>query len=592
MTGKMKPGRNEEKKPSGAKQAAVAGIAFSALAWQSAAAQGAPLAIKGISLDSTHQIVVQFGSRSGVFPSVPHVLDLPGPNHRIVLEFTDATIDKTHLPSARELSEEIKKNFKSLRSIRYSEIANTAKPTARIVLDVSEDVHVKPRVTKLDEGAVTISLGDTTVAPAPLPAGDGSQAESGSNSTPDGKPETKSYAAPASSTILSDARAASMAARGRQDVRLVVAEAALSVAAASAPTPDAATTSSGWDWTNDSNNAKPAAAPQAKPAGKSEQALDDAAEANTSKNRLDAVSAADAADDAAGANAAGLKPAMPSSPDPSMSAPDATADTAPVPSAPAAAAESAPSPGASAPVSEAGAPVPQSDAAPASAAAETPAAAGAPVDAAAAAATPAATAAGAEPDTKSAVAFYNAAVKAHLSGNLTEAIQNYKSALAANPNLAEAYSNLGLIYNQQHNYAQALAEFRKALAINPKDAITYNGIGAALRADKDLMGAIKNWQTAVSLDPHLATAHYNLGTAFELQKDYDRALESYRQAVKNDYRLGEAYYRMGLIMQDKRKFDEACVQFKEALKVSNNSEYSADARQRLAALNGKGQTGR
>lgn len=184
----------------------------------------------------------------------------------------------------------------------------------------------------------------------------------------------------------------------------------------------------------------------------------------------------------------------------------------------------------------------------------------------------------------SGAAFYNDAVKAHLSGKLDEAIAKYKQALDANPNLGQAHCNLGLIFNQQHKFAEALVEFQKALAIDPKDAITYNGIGAALRAQKDLDGAIKNWQTAVTYSPHLATAHYNLGTAYELKKDYDKALESYRQATANDFRLGEAYFRMGIIMQSRNQNSEAKEQFSQALKVAPGAEYSKKAREFLAAM--------
>ena len=189
-----------------------------------------------------------------------------------------------------------------------------------------------------------------------------------------------------------------------------------------------------------------------------------------------------------------------------------------------------------------------------------------------------------EDKNKLALANYNRAVKAHLAGKLPEAIASYKEALEGNPELAEAHSNLGLIYNQQHHYEQAVSEFQKALAINPKDAITYNGIGAALRAQRDLNGAIKNWQTAVTLDPKLATAHYNLGVAYELQRDYDKSLVSYEQAIKCDYRLGEAYYRMGMILEKRHRNEDARVKFKAALKASENADYSADARQRLALL--------
>jgi tetratricopeptide (TPR) repeat protein len=192
-----------------------------------------------------------------------------------------------------------------------------------------------------------------------------------------------------------------------------------------------------------------------------------------------------------------------------------------------------------------------------------------------------------EDKTKLARDSYNLAVKAHLSGKLSEAIVAYKNAIAANPELAEAHSNLGLIYNQQHKYELAVSEFQKALAVNPKDAITYNGIGAALRAQKDLSGAIKNWLTAVSLDPKLATAHYNLGVAYELQRDYDRSLTSYEEAIKCDYRLGEAYYRMGMILEKRHRIEDARAKFKAALKASENADYSADARQRLALLESK-----
>jgi tetratricopeptide (TPR) repeat protein len=185
---------------------------------------------------------------------------------------------------------------------------------------------------------------------------------------------------------------------------------------------------------------------------------------------------------------------------------------------------------------------------------------------------------------QAAVKLYNAAVNAHFAGKLGEAIAYYKGALAANPTLAEAHSNLGLIYNQQHHYAEAITEFRKALAINPKDAITYNGIGAALRAERDLIGAIKNWQTAVSLEPKLATAHYNLGTAYEMQKEYDKAFNSYLAAVKNDRKLGDAYYRLGILMERKHRMQEAQDYFAESLRSPNAGEYAVDAKQRLKLL--------
>lgn len=400
------------------KQLGLASLATLLTAQVTLAADGVTLPIKKISADQTQQLVVEFASHS--FPTAPQVLDLPGPNHRVVIDFADASLDKGTVATQEELTKMVVKAIPNVKAVRYQELINAPKPTARVVIEFPEDQKVKPRVVKLEEGLVVIAF---TEHPIPV-----AQANAG--------------------TAVADAGAAAGGDNAGNELRPSMPEGGDQSVAAAAE--------------NKGNSETPAAAP-----GKMK--LEDGSVVST---KIESVRR------------------------------------------------------------------------------------------------------------------YNRAVQLHLSGKLTEAIAAYKDALEVNGALAEAHSNLGLIFNQQHNYAQALSEFRKALAVNPKDAITYNGIGAALRAEHDLQGAIKNWQTAVSLDPKLATAHYNLGTAYEIEKDYDKALGSYRMAVKNDYRLGEAYYRMGLILERKKHGEEAAEQFKEALKVSSDSEYSEDARQRLVFLQG------
>ncbi len=537
----------------------VAGVLGLMTAQAALSEDTASLPIKKIWVDNSKQVVIEFGQKA--FPQVPHVLDLPGPNHRIVLDFSQASVDQASLPAADQLSTEVAKSIPFVKSVRYADLTNTAQPTARIVLDLPEAVKVKPRVVKLEEGMVTISLNED-----PQTIGDASAANTTGGATP------------------------------------ASAEAVAAAPAASKTQADAAGGQS-WDWLTNGQSAQPAGAtttsaaqPTAETPASAQAPAQPAAQAVSQSQ-----GAAPAATDSTAADLGGLKPPIniassstPATTEPApQPQPEAAAQpavsTAPAPAAPAAAPVETPAteaaPQAEAPKPEATAPQTQAEATPAADQSSTDAS---PV---AASETPQATA-----DTKSsavdAVKAYNKAVQFHLTGKLPEAIAAYQAALAANPNLSEAHSNLGLIYNQQHNYAQALAEFRKALAINPKDAITYNGIGAALRAQKDLLGAIKNWQTAVSLDSHLATAHYNLGTAYEIQKEYDKAVDSYQQAVKNDYRLGEAYYRMGLIMERRHKLTEAAEEFSQSLKVSGNSEYSEDARQRLAFLSGQNKKGK
>ncbi|HEY9871760.1 MAG TPA: hypothetical protein V6D08_21565, partial [Candidatus Obscuribacterales bacterium] len=181
----------------------VAGL-LGVLAAQSALAEdGASLPIKKIFVDAARQVVVEFAPKEGAFPAVPHVLDLPGPNHRVVFDFADATVDRASLPPAEELSAAVAKSLPFVKSVRYSNLSNTAKPTARVVLDLPESVKVKPRVVKLEEGQITISLGEEGQAPeVALADGAGTQGGEAVAGTTDAQP-TSTLSTPQTNAVAS-----------------------------------------------------------------------------------------------------------------------------------------------------------------------------------------------------------------------------------------------------------------------------------------------------------------------------------------------------------------------------------------------------
>ena len=55
-----------------------------------------------------------------------------------------------------------------------------------------------------------------------------------------------------------------------------------------------------------------------------------------------------------------------------------------------------------------------------------------------------------------------------LNSKYDEAIDEFNKALKINPGIAEAYYNLGLIYENKNQPEQACAMYEKALAINPE----------------------------------------------------------------------------------------------------------------------------
>jgi len=563
------------------------GAALSLLLQVQVGAAGDPLPIRKLSVNETHEIVIEYASGTGKFPSKPSVQDFPGVNHRLVLDFPDAVIDRAAMPPAKTTLDELTKVFPDVRGIRYAALTGGTAPTARIVLDLPQSLEIKPHIVTLGESSVIIDLGlapaaAQQTAQAPASADSAAQAAAqpeptaGTRIQPNDNPAdtTAPAATAAAAAPVVPAPAAAPAEPATPQSAQSEAPPAKTVASAPAPTApmtekSAISSAMGEGTTGGAQAPAPEAAPvspqPAAPAPTTEAAAPEVAPPQTTKPELTQNS--ETLESRPSHDVDAPKPDSESQATMAASAgkgydPNAAREAAAAQADKMSADGSAPDAGSTA------------------ASAAIPGATPATIQDNATSQKAAALRADAEQ-------HFKAAVKYHMAGELPAAIAEYKATIVVNPNLAEPYCNLGLIYNQQHNYAAALDEFHKALAVNPKDAITYNGVGAALRAQKDLVGAMKNWQTAVSLDPKLATALYNLGTAYEMQKEFDKALEAYKQAASQDGRLGEAYYRMGLILQKRNNPTQAIEEFNKALKASTRAEYSDDARRRVALLSGK-----
>ncbi len=568
--------------------------------------------LRKISVDPNHRIIFEYAS--GGVKAPPQLFEMPSPDHRLIIDLPGAAIDTATMPSADDLSAEVNKVFPAIKRVRFLTPIKEV-PTVRVAFDLAIPAKIKAELRILD-GAVSLGLNEEYTQPvtasavaeteAPAPAAAAADVysqyqkalEAQKPQQPDDKGEwgprkgsadelrgvTQGFKPLVSSAalntpliepnlnaVLPTAKKPTVveaAAPAEVPNRAAVNESVSSVGETnSAPSATADTANSGWNFATGDSQAKTDAPSPLRDTTPDVQIT--AAAAAPAPSTIDEAAAA-IEQEAAPAPVV-KKAVAASAPVKRVVAAVPAQRTAPVARAAAPAAEPA-----------------QSEVAPA----EMPASSQASDESEK---TRSETAAAEQPNNADsneggnnpkiqARRFFNKAVKEHLSGQVAQAIADYKAALVIDPELGDAHSNLGLAYNQQHNYANALAEFRKALAVNPSDAITYNGVGAALRAQKDVPGAIKNWETSVKLNPKLAVAHYNLGTAYESQGDLDRAMVSYENATRNDQRLGEAFYRMGLIMMKKHKSEEAKEQFKRALKISENSDYSEDARLKLAFI--------
>jgi len=564
--------------------------------------------LKKISVDPNHRIIFEYAS--GGVKAPPQLFEMPSPDHRLIIDLPGAAVDTATMPSADDLSAEVNRVFPAIKRVRFLTPIKDV-PTVRVAFDLAIPAKIKAELRILD-GAVSLGLNEEYTQPvtagaaveseAPAPAAAAADVYSQyakamvaqnpeqphdegewgprKGSADELRGVTQGFKPLISSAALNtpliqpNLNAVLPTAKKSTAVEAVANESASSVAETnSAPSATGDIANSGWNFATGDSPAKADAAAPLRDTTPDVQIT--AAAAAPAPSTIDEAAAAieQEAPPAPVVKKAVAAPAPVKRVLAAVPAQRAVQRTAPVARA-------------AAPAAEAQSEVAQNEMPATSQTSDESekASSANPTETAAEQPNNADSNEGGNNPKIQARRFFNKAVKEHLSGQVAQAIADYKAALVIDPELGDAHSNLGLAYNQQHNYANALAEFRKALAVNPSDAITYNGVGAALRAQKDVPGAIKNWETSVKLNPKLAVAHYNLGTAYESQGDLDRAMVSYENATRNDQRLGEAFYRMGLIMMKKHKSEEAKEQFKRALKISENSDYSEDARLKLAFI--------
>ena len=92
------------------------------------------------------------------------------------------------------------------------------------------------------------------------------------------------------------------------------------------------------------------------------------------------------------------------------------------------------------------------------------------------------------------------------TNNFESAIRSYKKSLELKPNNANVLTDLGVMYRRAGQPREAVKAFEKAIQIDPKHEIARFNAGIVLLHDlNDREGALKAWQDLVDIDPAAMT---------------------------------------------------------------------------------------
>jgi tetratricopeptide (TPR) repeat protein len=127
------------------------------------------------------------------------------------------------------------------------------------------------------------------------------------------------------------------------------------------------------------------------------------------------------------------------------------------------------------------------------------------------------------------------AIDRQRAGDAVEAIDLYQRILAADPNFAAAWVNLGVALRAEGRYVASVACLRRGVALQPGDAAALSNLGNALRSLGRLEAAASAHEQAIARDPATGSFVYNYALVQRDQGRFDAALENFDAAQAKGY---------------------------------------------------------
>jgi tetratricopeptide (TPR) repeat protein len=178
------------------------------------------------------------------------------------------------------------------------------------------------------------------------------------------------------------------------------------------------------------------------------------------------------------------------------------------------------------------------------------------------------------------MAHYNLGIALGERGEIDQAIDHYRQAIALRPNYSEAHYNLGRLLVAQGRLDEAITHYEKAVAINPADAEAQNNLGVTLYAVGRVDDAIQHYRKALEIRPDYAAASCNLADALIATGDVDGAIARYSACLAAMPNQPEAEYNLASALLRKGRTDEAIVHYRKVLQLRPES---ADAHANLGS---------
>ena len=150
-------------------------------------------------------------------------------------------------------------------------------------------------------------------------------------------------------------------------------------------------------------------------------------------------------------------------------------------------------------------------------------------------------------------------------GYLDAATESFQQVIAAKPDDAEAYYNLGTLFLRRKDLDRARTHLQKAAELKPNYPEAWNNLGMLAAEQGKADEAVENFKQSLALRPEYSVALLNLGNLLRRQKSFGEAADVLNRAFQADPGNPEVSYALGMLHAQQNEIADAKESFQRAL---------------------------
>ncbi len=170
-------------------------------------------------------------------------------------------------------------------------------------------------------------------------------------------------------------------------------------------------------------------------------------------------------------------------------------------------------------------------------------------------------------------------------GNYEQAIADYDSCLAIQPDDAGALHARGLAFEQMGQPDRALRDYQQATSTNPQLADTYINRGVELGRAGQFRQSIDSLSEGIRLAPANPNGYFNRAATYLQLGDFENAIADFSKVIQLSSSDEDAYYWRGISHEQAGHRKEAIADYKKFLEISQNPGAREEVEQKLKQWN-------